>query len=272
LRAADATQAAMALLPEPGSPPRVVGAAGCQAGSPPRVVGAAGCQAGSPPRVGAVGCAEAAPRRVLGAVRRPQAGSSPRVFGAVGCRTGATALRSHSNEIPSGVEAVDYVADAAAGNVHAFEHLYRTHLPRVHSLVRRMAGGRDTDEITQDVFVRVWQKLGSFRGESAFSTWLHRLAVNVVIERFRQETTRRQRMHDGEEIFETLPAPRRSDDAGMDFEAAIASLPDGARRVFVLHDVEGYKHHEIGALLEISTGTSKAQLHRARMMLRRYLK
>ena len=79
-------------------------------------------------------------------------------------------------------------------------------------------------------------------------------------------------MHDGEEIFDTLPAPARSDDAGMDFEAAIQTLPDGARRVFVLHDIEGYKHHEIGALLEISAGTSKAQLHRARMMLRRYLK
>jgi RNA polymerase sigma-70 factor (ECF subfamily) len=164
------------------------------------------------------------------------------------------------------------VANAASGDVRAFEHLYRTHLPKVHSLVRRMSGGRDADELTQDVFVRVWQKLGSFRGDSAFATWLHRLAVNVVIERFRQETTRRQRMHDGEEIFETLAAPARADDAGMDFEAAIDTLPDGARRVFVLHDIEGYKHHEIGTLLEISPGTSKAQLHRARMMLRRYLK
>ena len=79
----------------------------------------------------------------------------------------------------------DDVALAAAGDVSAFERVYRMHLPRVHSLVRRMAGGRDTDELTQDVFVRVWQKLGSFRGDSAFSTWLHRLAVNVVIERFR---------------------------------------------------------------------------------------
>ena len=104
----------------------------------------------------------------------------------------------------------------------AFEHLYRTHLPRVHSLVRRMSGGRDADELTQDVFVRVWQKLGSFRGDSAFATWLHRLAVNVVIERFRQDTTRRQRMHDGEEIFETLSAPVRSRDFSMDFEAALA--------------------------------------------------
>jgi RNA polymerase sigma-70 factor (ECF subfamily) len=155
--------------------------------------------------------------------------------------------------------------------VRAFEQLYRTHLPRVHSLVRRMAGGRDTDELTQDVFVRVWQKLGTFRGDSSFTTWLHRLAVNVVIERFRTEQTRRQRLHDGEEIFDRLSGPAHSRDLSMDFETALEKLPDGAREIFVLHDVEGYKHHEIAALLGISAGTSKAQLHRARMMLRKHL-
>jgi RNA polymerase sigma-70 factor (ECF subfamily) len=164
------------------------------------------------------------------------------------------------------------VARAAAGDVSAFERLYRAHLPRVHSLVRRMAGGRDTDELTQDVFVRVWQKLGSFRGDSAFTTWLHRLAVNVVIERFRAETTRRRHLHDRDDIVDTLPAPSRSRDLSMDFETALTKLPDGAREIFVLHDVEGYKHHEIASLLEISAGTSKAQLHRARMMLRRHLR
>jgi RNA polymerase sigma-70 factor (ECF subfamily) len=164
------------------------------------------------------------------------------------------------------------VARAAAGDVRAFERLYEAHVPRIHSLVRRMAGGRDTDELTQDVFVRVWQKLGSFRGDSAFGTWLHRLAVNVVIERFRQDAARRQRLHDGDAIFATLASPARPGDARMDFESALERLPDGAREIFVLHDVEGYKHHEIGALLQISSGTSKAQLHRARMMLRRHLK
>lgn len=163
------------------------------------------------------------------------------------------------------------VALAASGDVRAFERVYRAHLPRVHGLVRRMAAGRDTDEITQDVFVRVWQKLGTFRGDSAFATWLHRLAVNVVIERFRSETARRQRLHDSGDVFDTIPAPSRSGDLSMDFEAALAKLPDGAREVFVLHDVEGHKHHEIGTLLGISAGTSKAQLHRARMMLRRHL-
>ena len=164
-----------------------------------------------------------------------------------------------------------YVARAAAGDLHAFEQLYHAHLPRVHSLVRRMAGGRESDELTQDVFVRAWQKLGTFRGDSAFGTWLHRLAVNVVIEKFRSDALRRQRLHDGDNVFDTIPAPRQSGDIAMDFEAALQKLPDGAREIFVLHDVEGYKHHEIATMLEISTGTSKAQLHRARMMLRRHL-
>ena len=186
-------------------------------------------------------------------------------------RTEATLLRAETTLTLSRPEPADDVALAAGGDVRAFERLYSAHLPKVHSLVRRMAAGRDTDELTQDVFVRVWQKLRSFRGESAFSTWLHRLAVNVVIERFRTEAVSRQRHYDGEEIFETLPAPSRSGDLSMDFETALTKLPDGAREIFVLHDVEGYKHQEIADLLEISAGTSKAQLHRARKMLRRHL-
>jgi RNA polymerase sigma-70 factor (ECF subfamily) len=164
------------------------------------------------------------------------------------------------------------VARAAAGDAGAFEALYRLHLPRVHSLVRRMTAGRDADELTQDVFVRVWQKLGTFRGDSSFSTWLHRLAVNVVIERFRTDQARRARLVDGEAVFDRMASPRARPDLGMDFETALERLPDGAREIFVLHDVEGYKHHEIATLLEISAGTSKAQLHRARMMLRKHLK
>jgi RNA polymerase sigma-70 factor, ECF subfamily len=182
----------------------------------------------------------------------------------------ALALRSPVEPV-SAAEPLSDVARAAAGDARAFEALYRTHLPRVHSLVRRMTAGREADELTQDVFVRVWQKLGTFRGDSSFTTWLHRLAVNVVIERFRSDTVRRARMHDGEDIFEMLPGPAQTRDIGMDFEAALEKLPDGAREIFVLHDVEGYKHHEIATLLEISAGTSKAQLHRARMMLRKHL-
>jgi len=183
----------------------------------------------------------------------------------------ALALRSPADSVPA-AEPLSDVARAAAGDVRAFEAVYRTHLPRVHSLVRRMTGGRDADELTQDVFVRLWQKLATFRGDSSFTTWLHRLAVNVVIERFRSDQARRARLHDGEEIFEMLAGPALTRDLGMDFEAALEKLPDGAREIFVLHDVEGYKHHEIATMLEISAGTSKAQLHRARMMLRRHLK
>ena len=193
-----------------------------------------------------------------------------------GSLTGAfLLLRSEKQELrvaPRPAATADCVQQAAKGDVRAFEELYSIHLPRVHSLVRRMTGGRDADELTQDVFVRVWQKLGSFRGDSAFGTWLHRLAVNVVIERFRTDTARRQRLVDGEAIFETLSAPPHRRDISMDFEAALEKLPDGAREIFVLHDVEGYKHTEIAALLGISSGTSKAQLHRARMMLRKHLR
>jgi RNA polymerase sigma-70 factor (ECF subfamily) len=182
----------------------------------------------------------------------------------------ALALQSPIESVPA-AEPLSDVARAAGGDARAFEALYRTHLPRIHSLVRRMTAGRDADELTQDVFVRLWQKLGTFRGDSSFTTWLHRLAVNVVIERFRTDQVRRGRMHDGEDIFELLPGPAQTRDLGMDFESALEKLPDGAREIFVLHDVEGYKHHEIATLLEISAGTSKAQLHRARMMLRKHL-
>jgi RNA polymerase sigma-70 factor (ECF subfamily) len=137
-----------------------------------------------------------------------------------------------------------------------------------------MAGPEAADELTQDVFVRLWQKLGTFRGESSFGTWLHRLAVNVIIERFRTIGTARDRfLADGETLLERMPGgsgPARYD-AQMDLDAAMKRLPPGARAVFVLHDVEGYRHEEIGQLLGVSVGTSKSQLHRARMTLRGYL-
>jgi RNA polymerase sigma-70 factor, ECF subfamily len=172
---------------------------------------------------------------------------------------------------PHSDRGTDDVALAARGDVRAFERVYRDHLPRVHSLVRRMTAGRDADELTQDVFVRVWQKLSSFRGDSAFATWLHRLAVNVVIERFRSDKIRRQRLQDGDDLFERMASLPRSGDLAMDLDHALSQLPDGAREIFVLHDVEGYKHREIAELLEISAGTSKAQLHRARTILRKHL-
>jgi len=163
------------------------------------------------------------------------------------------------------------VALAARGDASAFERLYRTHVTRIHNLTRRMLGSHDADEVTQDIFVRTWQKLGQFRGESAFSTWLHRLAVNVVIEKRRSFAIHRERMSDDPAALDAVTvAPARAD-LTVDFEAAIQQLPAGAREIFLMHDVEGYKHREIAAMLEITSGTSKRQLHRARMLMRKHL-
>ncbi len=163
------------------------------------------------------------------------------------------------------------VALAAAGDSPAFERLYRAHVARVHSLARRMLGGRDADEVTQDVFVRTWHKLHTFRGDAAFGTWLHRLAINVIIERRRTWAVQRERMTDDPFALDQITTPPARADLTVDFEHAVEQLPSGAREIFVLHDVEGYKHREIADLLDITTGTSKRQLHRARMLLRRHL-
>jgi len=163
------------------------------------------------------------------------------------------------------------VALAARGDSSAFERLYRTHVTRIHGLTRRMLGSHMADEVTQDIFVRTWQKLGQFRGESAFSTWLHRLALNVVIERRRAFAVQRGRMADDPSALDHVTvAPARAD-LRVDFEAAMEQLPVGAREIFVLHDVEGHKHREIAVLLGITSGTSKRQLHRARMLMRKHL-
>ena len=163
------------------------------------------------------------------------------------------------------------VALAAGGDQSAFERLYRTHVARIHSLTRRMLSNQEADEVTQDIFVRTWQKLGQFRGESAFSTWLHRLAVNVVIERRRSFAIQRERMSDDPAALDLLTVRPARADLTVDFESAIGQLPPGAREIFVLHDVEGYKHREIAVLLGIASGTSKRQLHRARMLMRKHL-
>jgi RNA polymerase sigma-70 factor (ECF subfamily) len=169
---------------------------------------------------------------------------------------------------------VDDVALAAQGDTGAFERIYHAHLARVHSLARRMAGPDAADELTQDVFVRVWQKLATFRGESAFGTWLHRLAVNVILGRRQTIGTERQRFTADDRAIDAAPdrvsLPGTSE-WGIDFEDAIGRLPERARQVFLLHDVSGYRHEEIAGLLGIVPGTSKSQLHHARMALRKYL-
>ena len=169
---------------------------------------------------------------------------------------------------------------AAAGDALAVERLYRRHLARIHSLARRMVGDDLANELTQDIFVRVWEKLGTYRGEAAFGTWLYRVGVNVILGRRKQLGIRRERyVAAGDEVIEQLSTDSGGRAGGrvggretaVDFEAAIQHLPAGARAVFILHDVEGYKHREIAGLLEITEGTSKSQLHRARMILRDHL-
>src|SRR5918911_5101856 len=141
---------------------------------------------------------------------------------------------------------------AASGDASAFERLYRGHVSRVYGLVRRMLNDEDADEVAQDIFVRAWQKLGTFRGEAAFGTWLHRLAVNVVLGRRQTLGNRRQRDVEGDAALETNPTRRPGPEMSMDFEAAMQRLPDGAREVFVLHDVEGYRHEEIAEMLGLA--------------------
>lgn len=165
----------------------------------------------------------------------------------------------------------DDAALAAAGDTGAFERLYHAHVARIHSLARRMAGPEAADELAQDVFVRAWQKLGTFRGDAAFGTWLYRLAVNLILGWRAQSGVRRSRFLESDTL-ESHPAARSArPDLRVDFETAIERLPAGARKVFVLHDVEGYRHEEIARMLAINVGTSKSQLHRARMILRRHL-
>jgi RNA polymerase sigma factor (sigma-70 family) len=162
------------------------------------------------------------------------------------------------------------IALAAAGNTQAFERVYRRHVERIHGLCRRMLSPEEADDATQEVFIRAWQKLHLFRGESAFGTWLHRLAVNMLLGKRQSYATQRSRI-DSEADVVSLAARRDRADLRVDFEGAIATLPHGARQVFLLHDVEGYTHEEIAGMLSVNIGTSKSQLHRARLSLRKYL-
>jgi RNA polymerase sigma-70 factor (ECF subfamily) len=154
----------------------------------------------------------------------------------------------------------------------AFEALYRRHNGRVHGVILRLVGGHAgrAEDLTQEAFVRAWQALPSYRFESAFTTWLHRLAVNTALMELRARKSRPQ-ASDDEDALDMIGTP---DSAGhgtalsMDLERAVATLPPRARAVLVLHDVEGWKHEEIAVELGMAVGSSKAQLHRARGLLR----
>ena len=165
----------------------------------------------------------------------------------------------------------DDVERALTGDAVAFERLYRRHVARIHTLCRRMLSPEEADDVTQDVFIRAWEKLALFRGDAAFGTWLYRLAVNVVLGKRQSHATYRHRFGGGD--IDLIPAAARRDraDIRVDMEEAIQTLPPGARDVFLLHDVEGYTHEEIAGMLNVTAGTSKSQLHRARMSLRQYL-
>ena len=165
------------------------------------------------------------------------------------------------------------VRRAQEGDADAFEVVYRAHASRVYALCVRMTGDAGhARELMQDVFVRAWEKLGTFRGDSAFSTWLHGLAVNVVLMDARLVARRAEVWIEGDENdARQLPSPEAPEGLRMDLDQAIASLPSMARQVLVLYDVEGYEHREIGTLLGIAVGTSKAHLFRARRMLREKL-
>jgi RNA polymerase sigma-70 factor (ECF subfamily) len=167
----------------------------------------------------------------------------------------------------------EVVRAAQAGDLAAFEELYRSTVGLVYALCLRMAGNAAlAEELTQDVFVRAWRKLGSFRGESAFATWLTRLAVNVVLTERRDRGRRDARLALSDDLDSLAPRdPASPPGVALDLERAIAGLPAQARRVFVLHDVEGWGHGEIARLTGLAVGTCKSHLHRARALLREVL-
>ena len=167
---------------------------------------------------------------------------------------------------------------ALAGDaMSGFEDLYRKHYRRVYSICLRMTGNvAEAEDLTQEVFIQLHRKIGSFRGEAAFTTWLHRLTVNQVLMHFRKRSVRSELTTDDGEMPDSIDPETINPEAmpivdRIGLESAIAQLPNGYRTVFVLHDVEGYEHEEIARLLGCSAGTSKSQLHKARLKLRRLL-
>jgi RNA polymerase sigma-70 factor (ECF subfamily) len=170
------------------------------------------------------------------------------------------------------------ITQALSGDkMSGFEDLYRTHYRRVYSICLRMTGSvAEAEDLTQEVFIQLHRKLGSFRGEAAFTTWLHRLTVNQVLMHFRKRSVRSELTTDDGEIPDSVDPDTVNPESmpivdRIGLEIAISQLPPGYRAVFVLHDVEGYEHEEIAKILGCSAGTSKSQLHKARLKLRRLL-
>lgn len=165
-----------------------------------------------------------------------------------------------------------WVERARQADTSAFESLYRLHVDKIYGLCLRMTGNAsEAEDCTQDAFIQAWRKLSKFRGDSAFSSWLHRIAVNSVLARMRKARRERDRI---QAVTDISPAARTVGDSGNfdDLQKAVDELPAGARRVFVLHAVYGYSHDETSSMLGIAAGTSKAQLHRAKRLLAQQLK
>jgi RNA polymerase sigma-70 factor (ECF subfamily) len=167
----------------------------------------------------------------------------------------------------------DLVAQARSGDQQAFEELYRAHVGRVFALCLRVLADRPrAEETTQKIFIRAWMKLASLRGENSFGFWLHRLSMNMALNELKTfERRGLQVLNWDSASLRAVPGAWRSRNTPIDLERAIALLPPQARAVFVLHDVEGFRHEEIAADLGVAVGTCKAQLSRARKLLREAL-
>lgn len=170
------------------------------------------------------------------------------------------------NESPN--EVAGLVGRAQAGDTAAFERLYRRHASRVYAVCLRITADRPAaEECTQDAFIRAWEALAQFRGDSSFGTWLTRIAINVALRRLTLDRRHLRLIQPaGEQMLDSLPAAE-TPEADMDLERLIATLPAAARAVFVLHAVEGYSHEEIAELTGTAVGTCKAHVHRARQLL-----
>lgn len=182
----------------------------------------------------------------------------------------ADAIRMTDRPAAPEVSEALLVKQASRGDTRAFEALYRRHEGRMYALCLRMTGDRPrAEDCVQETFVQAWRKLDTFRGQSAFGTWLHRIAVNQVLSQQRKEARRPMLVELEEQRTEDPAAERRVKDSGLrlDLDGAIRSLPEGARNVFVLHAVHGYSHEETAEMLGVAVGTCKAQLHRARRLL-----
>ena len=174
-------------------------------------------------------------------------------------------------QIPKKSDEAAWIKQAQQADTRAFERLYRMHIDKVYGLCLRMTGSQsEADDCTQEAFIQAWNKLDRFRGDSAFSTWLHRIAVNAVLGRMRKSKREEDRIKAAAEVSS---APASAADTGKlrDLSDAIDRLPEGARHVFVLNTVYGYSHEEAGNMLGIAVGTSKAQLHRAKRLLKQQL-